>query len=61
MGSEIAALMMESEAFDYLDAPLQRITGADVPCPYAESIEKLAFPRVENVVSAALKACYRKK
>ena len=61
IGSEIAALMMESEAFDYLDAPLQRVTGADVPCPYAESIEKLAFPRVENVVSATLKACYRKK
>lgn len=35
---------MESEAFDYLDAPMQRVTGADVPCPYAESIEKLAFP-----------------
>jgi len=39
MGSEICALMMESEAFDYLDAPVERVTGVDVPMPYAISIE----------------------
>jgi len=61
IGSEIAALMMESEAFDYLDAPLERVTGADVPMPYAVSIERQAVPQVENIVSATLKACYRKK
>ena len=44
VGAEIAALMMESEAFDYLDAPLERIAGADVPMPYSVSIERLAVP-----------------
>lgn len=61
IGSEISALMMETEAFDYLDAPLERITGADVPMPYAISIERLAVPQVDNIVNAVLKACYRKK
>jgi pyruvate dehydrogenase E1 component beta subunit len=44
IGSEIAALMMESEAFDYLDAPLERVAGADVPMPYSVSIERQAVP-----------------
>lgn len=44
IGSEIAALMMETEAFDYLDAPLERIAGADIPMPYSVSIEKQAVP-----------------
>lgn len=57
VGSEIAALMMESEAFDYLDAPLERITGVDVPMPYSISIEKLAVPQVDNIVKGVLKAC----
>ena len=61
VGSEIAGLMMESEAFDYLDAPLERICGADVPMPYSISIEKLAVPQVENIVKGVLKACYGKK
>ena len=39
IGSEIAALIMESEAFDYLDAPMERVTGADIPMPYAEVLE----------------------
>jgi pyruvate dehydrogenase E1 component beta subunit len=44
VGAEIAALMMESEAFDYLDAPLERVAGADVPMPYSVSIEQMAIP-----------------
>lgn len=40
IGSEIAASIMETDAFDYLDAPMERITGADVPMPYSISIEK---------------------
>lgn len=44
VGSEIAALIMESDAFDHLDAPLERITGADIPLPYAVSIEQQAIP-----------------
>lgn len=61
IGAEIAGILMESEAFDYLDAPLERVCGAEVPMPYSISIERLATPQVENIVRAALKACYRKK
>jgi len=53
IGAEIAAILMESEAFDYLDAPFERITGADVPMPYSIPLEKLALPSsvdIENVV-----------
>lgn len=60
IGSEICALMMESEAFDHLDAPVERITGLDVPTPYAISLEQECFPQINNIVSGALKACYKK-
>lgn len=58
IGSEIAALMME-HAFDYLDAPVIRVTGADVPMPYAANLEHLALPQVEAIVDAAKAVCYR--
>ena len=58
IGSEIAATLME-EAFDWLDAPVARVTGRDVPMPYADNLEKLALPSTEEVVEAALAACYR--
>jgi pyruvate dehydrogenase E1 component beta subunit len=58
VGSEIAARMME-HAFDYLDAPVMRITGKDVPMPYAANLEKLALPSVAEVVEAAKAVCYR--
>lgn len=58
IGSEIAAQMME-HAFDYLDAPVVRVTGADVPMPYAANLEHLALPQVENIVEAAKSVCYR--
>lgn len=58
IGSEIAAQMMEY-AFDYLDAPMTRVTGADVPMPYAANLEKLALPQVNNIVDAVRKTCYR--
>jgi len=61
IGSEIAAILMESDAFDYLDAPMERITGADIPMPYAVSIERLAVPQVNNIVNGVLKACKGKK
>lgn len=51
--SEIAALVME-EAFDDLDAPVVRVTGKDVPLPYAANLEKLALPQVADVVAAVL-------
>ena len=58
IGSEIGALMME-HAFDYLDAPVTRVAGLDVPMPYAANLEKLALPQAENIVEAAKAACYR--
>jgi pyruvate dehydrogenase E1 component beta subunit len=58
IGSEIAALMME-HAFDYLDAPVARVCGADVPMPYAANLEKLALPQVDTIVQAAKAVCYR--
>ncbi|MBI4183820.1 MAG: pyruvate dehydrogenase complex E1 component subunit beta [Proteobacteria bacterium] len=58
IGSEIAALVME-RAFDHLDAPLARVSGKDVPMPYAAVLERLALPRVEDVVAAAKAVCYR--
>src|SRR6516225_8481052 len=58
VGAEIAARMME-EAFDYLDAPVTRVTGKDVPMPYAANLEKLALPSVAEVVEAARAVSYR--
>jgi pyruvate dehydrogenase E1 component beta subunit len=53
VGANIAALVSE-QAFDYLDAPVQRVTGADVPMPYSKRLEQSAIPHAEHVVSAAL-------
>jgi pyruvate dehydrogenase E1 component subunit beta len=53
VGANIAALITE-QAFDHLDAPAQRVTGADVPMPYAKRLEQAAIPHAEHVVSAAL-------
>jgi pyruvate dehydrogenase E1 component beta subunit len=58
VGAEICARIME-QAFDYLDAPVVRITGRDVPMPYAANLEKLALPNVGEVVQAAKAVCYR--
>jgi pyruvate dehydrogenase E1 component beta subunit len=58
VGAEIAARVM-AEAFDYLDAPITRVTGKDVPMPYAANLEKLALPSVNDVVEAAKAVCYR--
>ncbi len=58
VGAEIAAQLMES-AFDYLDAPVARVTGKDVPMPYAANLEKLALPSVAEVIEAAKAVCYR--
>ena len=58
IGSELAAQMME-HAFDYLDAPVVRVTGKDVPLPYAANLEKLALPQVDNIVAAVKSVLYR--
>jgi pyruvate dehydrogenase E1 component beta subunit len=53
VGANIAALVQE-QAFDHLDAPIQRVTGADVPMPYSKALEQAAIPHEEHVVKAAL-------
>ncbi len=58
VGAEILARLME-QAFDYLDAPVMRICGKDVPMPYAANLEKLALPSVDEVIAAAKAVCYR--
>jgi pyruvate dehydrogenase E1 component beta subunit len=58
VGAEIAARIME-HAFDYLDAPVARVSGKDVPMPYAANLEKLALPSAAEVVEAAKAVCYR--
>ncbi len=58
VGTEICA-QVTAQAFDYLDAPPLKVTGADVPMPYAANLEKLALPSVDLVVSAAKSVCYR--
>lgn len=57
LGAELAAVVMDG-AFDYLDAPVARVTSKDVPLPYAANLEKLALPNANDVVAAARKTCY---
>ncbi|MDP2329423.1 MAG: pyruvate dehydrogenase complex E1 component subunit beta [Reyranella sp.] len=58
IGSELSALMME-HAFDWLDAPVKRVAGLDVPLPYAANLEKMALPQSSNIVEAAHAVCNR--
>jgi pyruvate dehydrogenase E1 component beta subunit len=57
IGSEISAVVTE-QAFDWLDAPVRRVTGVDVPMPYAANLEKLVMPDVARIVEAAKAVCY---
>lgn len=59
IGSEISAQISE-KAFDYLDAPVTRVTAKDVPLPYAANLEKIALPSVEDIVNKAKDICYKK-
>ncbi len=58
IGAEISALVVE-HAFDWLDAPVMRITGAEVPMPYAANLEALALPQSDHITAAAKAVCYR--
>jgi len=60
VGAELIALSNEY-AFDFLDAPPERVTSADVPMPYSKPIEDLAIPQAANIVNAAKRVCYRQK
>jgi pyruvate dehydrogenase E1 component beta subunit len=53
IGAEISAIVAESEAFDYLDAPILRLGGVEAPIPYSPILEKAAVPQVEDIVAAA--------
>ena len=57
VGAEISAEIQE-RAFDYLDAPVRRVSGADVPMPYAKSLENLALPGVEQIAAAVREVAY---
>ncbi|HEX9159638.1 MAG TPA: pyruvate dehydrogenase complex E1 component subunit beta [Rhizomicrobium sp.] len=58
IGSEIASQIVE-QAFDYLDAPPLKVTGKDVPMPYAAKLEKIALPSLDEVIAAAKSVLYR--
>ena len=58
IGSEISAVVTE-EAFDYLDAPVGRVSAEDVPLPYAANLEALALPQVVDILSAVKTVCYK--
>jgi pyruvate dehydrogenase E1 component beta subunit len=58
IGAEVAAFVLE-ECFDWLDAPPRRISGKDVPLPYAANLERLALPQVEDIIAAAREVAYR--
>jgi pyruvate dehydrogenase E1 component beta subunit len=58
IGSELAALMME-HAFDWLDSPVKRVAGLDVPMPYAANLERMALPQVDDIVTGARAVLYK--
>ncbi len=58
IGSEIASILIE-EAFDYLDAPIKKLASVNAPLPYAANLERLALPKAENIVAAALELVTR--
>ncbi len=59
IGADISAIIME-KAFDDLDAPVRRVSGKDIPLPYAANLEKLALPQVDDIVAAAKEVCNKK-
>ena len=61
IGAEVAAILMETDAFDYLDAPMERLAGAEIPMPYSWAIEGQAVPQVENIINGVLQATFRSK
>lgn len=60
VGAEIAGMIMESDAFNFLDAPMERVTGADVPMPYATALEAAALPQVSDILAAVERTTYRR-
>lgn len=59
-GGEIASVIMESEAFDYLDAPIRRVCGRNIPIPYHPELEKHAVPQVDDIVAAVRSTIFKR-
>lgn len=59
VGAEISAMIMETDVFNYMDAPMERVCGADVPMPYAKELEEAALPQLEDVIAAIERTTYR--
>jgi pyruvate dehydrogenase E1 component beta subunit len=59
VGAEIISTVVESEAFDYLDAPAERITGADCPMPYSIPLERVALPQKEDIINVVKRVVYK--
>lgn len=59
VGAEISAMVMETDTFNYLDAPMERVCGADVPMPYAKELEEAALPQLPDVIAAIERTTYR--
>jgi pyruvate dehydrogenase E1 component beta subunit len=53
--------LITAEAFDHLDAPVERVCGMDIPMPYAKGLESMALPKVNNIVSAVKRSLQRSK
>ncbi|KAL3940242.1 MAG: hypothetical protein SGBAC_005177 [Bacillariaceae sp.] len=60
VGAEISAMIMETDTFNYMDAPMERVCGADVPMPYAKDLEEAALPQLNDVIAAIERTTYRK-
>lgn len=60
IAAELCALMMESEAFFHLDAPVERISGWDIPTPYAFNLEEMSFPKTDNIIKGVRKCLNNK-
>ena len=60
IGAELG-MQVNEKAFDYLDAPIMRVTGKDVPMPYAANLEALTLPQTDEIVQAALQVCYKEE
>ena len=58
IGAEVAALVME-QAFDMLDAPVARVSGADLPMPYAANLEAATLPGAKDIADAVRRVCYQ--
>jgi pyruvate dehydrogenase E1 component beta subunit len=56
IGAEIAAVIHETEAFNYLDAPIERVTSIDVPMPYAKKLEDQVVPKADSIIKAVRRA-----